>query len=986
MTDAHFQAVHVPAWIARRPFGVEDASQDKVIKEEQVLADLLQGEATMRVAAVMGEVGTGKSHLVRWLYAELRRRKREDRAYSKYHVVYIPKRRTTLKGIVDRILQDQEGAEFDAFKARLQQAQDGFRKETAPIRLRDELANSLRDLREDPSVDQTRAWLLSASRLPDLLQDPGFKDTILREDGVLARTVEHALERSGIEEDGRPRFVATDLEVDDHGALHRESQSLYRRLLSNASYMDACVGLLNETLTRAVGRMFDVGKGQIADLFQDVRAHLHREGKELTLFVEDFALLQGIELDLLEAIIAPVQEVDSDELLCPVRAAFAVTPGHFKDMQTVISRLDADGGYQYSLDAPIQGSEGAEIERKMIEFAGAYLNAARLGQERVLEWHDDTRQAGQDVPNHCEACGLRDSCRDSKSFGQSDAGYGLYPFNRMALRRIAIGHGWSHFDPRGLLKHMRGVAVDQHSGLGDGAFPSVAWAAEHNWAITPITQSMRSATENSYGDDTERAQVLLVFWGGETKQAGVLDPDIHLAFRIDRPDGLQLVDPSVSPPPEPNDPKVLPSPEPPRTLKKTGIQADEERLEQWRSAAQTGDFAGHEIEAIMARELRSSLAHLLLRAVANSLSTRSIEDLDVRQLASGIEIAGAAGGNPQSVASTILRIDENDADLLLALRRRHRKVQLERVDLMALLDGQRRHTPTVIAWLQSRSSRHGGLEADMRAVLTRGAVVGLCADADDVRFPGAYLVEPPRIVAPAASPPAWREFVEGVAGSDQVAEARERLRANFTVRQNPRLGDPAAVDSASLVPAFISALKEDLHPRAHDDEISTILGERLPDALQAATERLAEVPNRASALGAGSAADTREALELSMASVNTVVGGGPATQRAQRALAELGELDLGALAEKCAAAVAAPTTQQQVAALARVPWDEIAALDKVVEAVSDYIDDVERRLRDHRADPEASPAAAREDALGRCESLLEALGDVGDVLAGNAHA
>src|SRR5689334_20473000 len=103
MTDAHFQAVHVPAWIARRPFGVEDDSRDEVVTEEDVLEDMLRGEATMRVAAVMGEVGTGKSHLVRWLRAELRRRQREGRpGYADYHIVYIPKRRTTLRGIVDR--------------------------------------------------------------------------------------------------------------------------------------------------------------------------------------------------------------------------------------------------------------------------------------------------------------------------------------------------------------------------------------------------------------------------------------------------------------------------------------------------------------------------------------------------------------------------------------------------------------------------------------------------------------------------------------------------------------------------------------------------------------------------------------------------------------------------------------------------------------------------------------------------------------------
>src|SRR4051812_32435693 len=81
MDDELFRFVHVPGLITRyrfRGYGAQPGEGDRV-SEQTVLEDLLTGDAVMRVAAVVGEVGTGKSHLVRWLYSEIVRRRRSDR-------------------------------------------------------------------------------------------------------------------------------------------------------------------------------------------------------------------------------------------------------------------------------------------------------------------------------------------------------------------------------------------------------------------------------------------------------------------------------------------------------------------------------------------------------------------------------------------------------------------------------------------------------------------------------------------------------------------------------------------------------------------------------------------------------------------------------------------------------------------------------------------------------------------------------------------
>ena len=61
MPDELFRVAHVPGLITRYRFrghGSARGEGDRVT-EEDVLNDLLLGEAAMRVAAVTGEVGTG---------------------------------------------------------------------------------------------------------------------------------------------------------------------------------------------------------------------------------------------------------------------------------------------------------------------------------------------------------------------------------------------------------------------------------------------------------------------------------------------------------------------------------------------------------------------------------------------------------------------------------------------------------------------------------------------------------------------------------------------------------------------------------------------------------------------------------------------------------------------------------------------------------------------------------------------------------------
>ena len=295
---------------------------------------------------------------------------------------------------------------------------------------------------------------------------------------MIRRTIDNALERVSAAEDGRPRFGDADLHLDlsDFTDMSPKAVKTFGRL-AQPKFREPALALMNEQLDRAVGALFDVRRGEVGELLLDVRAELHEQGSELVLLIEDFALLQGVERELLEAVIAPIQEVEG-RTLCPVRAVFAVTTGHFEDMDTVLSRVDADGGYRYSLDADFGQLTTVRVATldDALTLVGSYLNAARLGKAAIEHWSRDHADDSSLAPNACNDCELVDDCH--RGFGESDLGHGLYPFNRTAIARVLQGQGATTFEPREMLKHVRDTLRDERPAIAKGTFPTTSLGSQ----------------------------------------------------------------------------------------------------------------------------------------------------------------------------------------------------------------------------------------------------------------------------------------------------------------------------------------------------------------------------------------------------------------------------------------------------------------------------------------------------------------------------
>src|SRR6266508_5850546 len=185
---------------------------------------------------------------------------------------------------------------------------------------------------------------------------------------------------------------------------------------SSRAWPRAC----SPTVSRMTVTATNLGVGRLQRAMLDLRAELARQEQEIVLLIEDFALVQGVQRDLLDAIIEPgVRE--GRQVLAPIRTLMAVTSGFFDRLaDTVITRATAGTPYVYDLDAQF----GDDIsDDDITSFIGRYLNAARLGRDRLE--HLMIRNA-EEVPNACDQCAVRDACH--RGFETSSEGHGLYPF------------------------------------------------------------------------------------------------------------------------------------------------------------------------------------------------------------------------------------------------------------------------------------------------------------------------------------------------------------------------------------------------------------------------------------------------------------------------------------------------------------------------------------------------------------------------------
>ena len=142
VSDAVFLAVHQPV-----PFGRVSRERTALVSESDLLTTFGQAWDVNEplLIFVTGDVGSGKSHMVRWLRSSIRER-------PDWHVVYIEKRNTSLTRVIQKVIEGLESPAISQVRlALLEASAEAQTLQQAQLRLISEL-RALMEFDESPTV------------------------------------------------------------------------------------------------------------------------------------------------------------------------------------------------------------------------------------------------------------------------------------------------------------------------------------------------------------------------------------------------------------------------------------------------------------------------------------------------------------------------------------------------------------------------------------------------------------------------------------------------------------------------------------------------------------------------------------------------------------------------------------------------------------------------------------------------------------------
>ncbi len=427
--DSLFRAVHSDwALQVSAPMGksfqeISGASYEQMTPAV-FLEDFLREDRPHVLAAILGSTGSGKSHLVHWMRLNMR-------PDEKRMVLVVKKSGTSLRTIVKMIIHQLPASEQQGFLDILNRAGESTAtRDGQKQQLLNDLAFAIREEYVPEEADELEAELVK--QLPHLFQDPHMRqEHFLRDGTIIADIVDHIFAASNAKDrpDRRRQFVEQDLPLGGFDFVHASKHArdaMHVIELEPGVSQPLAVQIINRNLDKAVARTLSFSGDRVEELMARLRAHLKSQRKELVLLVEEFARLQGIDRALLQAITA-----HGDDDQCKIRSAIAVTTGFFESVaETAYMRTT----HIIDMDRSAGRADGSRVTATSLStFASRYLNAARLGLERIEQW-SDTAEPGEHAPSKCKSCPHNSGCH--QTFGAID-GYGLYPFTRTALWNAA---------------------------------------------------------------------------------------------------------------------------------------------------------------------------------------------------------------------------------------------------------------------------------------------------------------------------------------------------------------------------------------------------------------------------------------------------------------------------------------------------------------------------------------------------------------------
>lgn len=610
-------AVHEPMRLQRR--GLDGTRQ---CSDEDLLKDFLQVE---RPIPIIGRSGVGKSHLLRWLHAQLK----VQPGAAGWHIVRIPKN-ASLRQVLELLLAGLEGEAFEQARQRVKTVGEQLNTQEVAELLLTFMGQQLRRLHEQtqreieryrnlgtrPDEEETRRIQTILSHcgengLPSLINDTYFQVTLLQEKHCVYQFAKRLTSGASDEELDHYDYQihANDLDFNINlsdlaiqGRQYVQTEQLNTSENKRQEAADMLNLVLGEATRTAFRQLFQFAGSNFQELFKEIRRDLFVKEQTLVVLVEDMAAISAIEDVLIDSLMEEGR-YEGKETMCSLRSAIAVTdgyPGYMRRRDTMRTRATAEWWIE-----EFQEDETEQVmQERVVDFCSRYINAARHGSAALEQcWKDKGKEGWPPIWENTDI-----DRQHLDAFGRARTNISLYPLSPTAIRALMHAtcrndQGQLRFNPRQVINLiLLKVLREWRANTEQGQFPPNAVTG----ASVPV--ALRTDLARLGLDEQRRCETLAAIWGygADNLEAlqKTLSADIALSFGlVDL--ARQLQGGTIEPPPKPETPTSKPStddstPPPP--------DPEEEKLKTLLEAVDSWCQMASDLPQEEAKKLRKALA------------------------------------------------------------------------------------------------------------------------------------------------------------------------------------------------------------------------------------------------------------------------------------------------------------------------------------------------------------------------------------------
>ena len=383
-SQGDFLATHVPLNRLHLldSFQIEPTSSVEYTEEAVYEDYVLNPDNRHQLITVYGQSGTGKSHLIRWFEARFEQDKPTDEV-----VLFIKRSDNTLKGTIKQLLDKEEVRNIhrrDIYE-RLVEASISVEEN----KLKDLLYTNFGiEVRNDNGSHGITITNTESKRLSAFLDNEVIRNYMLRENGPVERMYSKIAEHTDVDRDTVAQFLPSDFSISNDLMESLESSGgdvkaarMARKLMADDSgdkEAEKIANYLNQFVNDVIQRCAGIEPGDFKQVFLEIRKELYKQGKGLTLFVEDITSFTGVDDALLDALIVENTGLNEEEHLCRISSIIGTTSGYlqtnFRD-----NHKDRITKFVYIPDNVFPTEE-------LFEFVGRYINTMSLETSEVEDW------------------------------------------------------------------------------------------------------------------------------------------------------------------------------------------------------------------------------------------------------------------------------------------------------------------------------------------------------------------------------------------------------------------------------------------------------------------------------------------------------------------------------------------------------------------------------------------------------------------------